>query len=141
MQPRLVCEGRPAGVRLVGVGCNVGDLCDGVRDADGLLERAVGQTVDAELDLQVGDHHEEVSVAGAFTISIRGDLHVRCSGLDRRHRVGDGAAGVVLAVDAQSHPRALEHVRDDRRDAVGEHAAVGVAQDAYRRTRLGRRTQ
>ena len=137
MQPGLVREGSPTGVRLVGVGGDVGDLGDGVRDADRLLQRAVGQAVDAEFDLQVGDHHEKVGVAGALAVAVGRDLHVGGAGLDSGHRVGDGTTGVVLAVDAQSHARSLAHIGDDLRNAVRQHAAVGVAEDSDRCARVG----
>ena len=52
-------------------------------------------------------------------------------------RVGDGAGGVVLAVDAEARAGAGEHVGDDRGDAAREAAAVGVAQHVDRRARLG----
>ena len=49
-------------------------------------------------------------------------------GLHRHQRVGHGAAGVVVAVDAELRARALPHVRHRLPDVVGQGAAVRVAQ-------------
>ena len=58
------------------------------------------------------------------------------AGGDGGHRVGDGAAGVVVAVDADDRVVAdvgLD-VGDDPADLVGQRAAVGVAQHEVGRT-------
>jgi hypothetical protein len=52
------------------------------------------------------------------------------AGLDGGQGVGDGAAGVVLAVDAQPALDPRADVGDDPAHAHRQHAAVGVAQDA-----------
>ena len=48
--------------------------------------------------------------------------------LHRRDGVGHGAAGVVLAVDAQPEPGAVLDLRDGLGDAERQHPAVGVAE-------------
>ena len=92
--------------------------------------RPVGQARHAELQLQVGDHRGEVAVAGALAEPVERALHVAGAGVHRGHRVGDRAAGVVVAVDADDHVVAdvAMHVGDDRLDLVRQRAAVGVAQ-------------
>ena len=102
---------------------------------------ALGKAVDAELELQVRHDDEEVGVARALAVAVRRALHVRDACLDRRHGVGDGTAGVVLAVDAEPHAGPLLDVGDDLEHPVREHAAVRVAQDADGRTGLERRHQ
>ncbi len=100
------------------------------------LDAPVGQARVAELELQVGDHGGEVRVPGAFTEPVERPLDVAGSRGDRGHRVGDRAAGVVVAVDADD--RVVTDVRldvgDDTADLVGQGAAVGVAQHEVRRT-------
>ena len=50
------------------------------------------------------------------------------AGVDRGERVGDRAAGVVVAVDADPDAGRLDDVVDHVGDPVGQHAAVGVAE-------------
>ena len=56
------------------------------------------------------------------------------AGLDRRHRVGHGAAGVVVAVDADAGPGRRDDIRDGGMDLPGQHPPVGVAQGDDLRT-------
>ena len=123
-------EGGDARVRLVGVGGDVGDLGDRMRDAHGLAQLALGEHGHAELGLEIGHDREEIGIAGALAVAVGGALHVGDARLDRGEGVGDGAAGVVLAVDAQAHAGALLDVLHDLVHPVREHAAVGVAEDA-----------
>ena len=86
-------------------------------------------TLDAHLQLEVGDDRDEVRVAGALADAVDRALHLRRAGLDRDERVGDGAAAVVVPVDAERDVRQrLAHLGDDRRDLRRQRAAVGVAQ-------------
>ena len=130
MQTGLVREGRDSGVGLMGVGCDVGDLRDGVGDAHRLAELALGEHTHIELGLEIGHDGEEVGIAGAFAVAVGSALHVGDACLHSRDRVGDGAAGVVLAVDAQTHAGALLDLLDDLVHPVGQHPAVGVAHHA-----------
>lgn len=104
------------------------------------------------MSLEVGDDGDEVGVARALAVAVDGALHVRRAGVDGRHRVGDGAAGVVVAVDPQARiaarspvdtgePEALGDVGDDVPDLAREHAAVGVAQGSHLATGLEDGTQ
>ena len=58
------------------------------------------------------------------------------AGVDRSQGVGDRAAGVVVAVDAQRHTD-LCRLADDVAHPAGQHSAVGVAQNDNLRPRLG----
>jgi hypothetical protein len=80
------------------------------------------------LDLQVRDDGEDVGVAGALAVAVDGALHVRGAGVDGRHRVGDRAPGVVVAVDAHPGSSRVEDVAHDVGDLGGQHPPVGVAQ-------------
>jgi hypothetical protein len=52
------------------------------------------------LELEVGDDGEQVGIAGALAVTVDRSLHMgRRTGIDGRHRVGDRAPGVVVAVD------------------------------------------
>ena len=142
VQPRLVREGMLADVRLGGVGGAVEELVDEVRrlgEARQLLGR---KHLSTHLQLQVGDHRDQVGVAGALADAVDRALHLRRSGFDRRERVGDRAAGVVVGVDAQRDP--AERFADDgerRSHCRRQRSAVGVAQDHPLRPRLGRGAQ
>ena len=83
-------------------------------DADGLGKTTVGQDLHAQLELEVRDDREEVGVARALAVSVGRALHVRRAGLDRREGVGDRAAGVVLAVDADPYAAARDYVATTR---------------------------
>ena len=91
----------------MGVRREVGDVGQGVADPLGLAQVALGQGPDPQLELEAGDHGEQVGVAGALAVPVGRALHVGDAGLDRREGVGHGAGGVVLAVDAQPDARAL----------------------------------
>jgi hypothetical protein len=60
---------------------------------------------------------------------------VRGARLHRGHGVRDGAAGVVLAVDAQAEAGPVLDLRHDLGDPEWEHAAVGVAEHGDVRAR------
>ena len=96
-----------------------------------LVSRPSGQAAVTELELEVADDRRQVGVAGALADAVERPLHVAGAAGDGRHRVGDGAARVVVAVDADGDVGA--DVGDDggrhRFDLVRERAAVGVAQD------------
>lgn len=124
-------EGRDADVRLVRGGRQVDDLGDGVRDAGHLGEGALREDAPPVLDLQRGDDREEVGVADALAVAVRGALDVRGARVDGGQGVGDGAAGVVLGVDAQAGAGVGEDGRDDRGHLGRQHAAVGVAEDDH----------
>ena len=81
-----------------------------------------------EFEFEVGHDREDVGVAGALAVAVRGALHMCRARLDCGDRVGHSAAGVVLAVDADTDTAALPDVIDHAHDAAGQHAAVGVAQ-------------
>ena len=128
VQPGLVRERRRADVGLARGRRDVGDLGDGVRDAGRLVEQALRQHAAVQLELEVGDDGDEVGVAGALAVAVDAALHVARAGGDRGQRVGDGAAGVVVGVDADPGAGRLDHVEHDVGDPVGQHAAVGVAE-------------
>ena len=58
---------------------------------------------------------------------------MRCTRLDRRDRVGHGAAGVVLAMDADANTGALADIGHRRVNAARQHAAVRVAENSHTR--------
>ena len=78
----------------------------------------------AHLELQVGDDRDEVRVAGALADAVHRALDLRRAGLDRDERVGDAAAGVVVAVDAERHAtaNASRDGGDRRGDLPGQRA-------------------
>ena len=100
VQAGLVSERRRADIRSLGVDRTVERLGNVVTHGGQPFDATVGQAGVAELELQVRDHRGEVGVAGALTETVERALHVPGAGLDRGHRVGDRAAGVVVAVDA-----------------------------------------
>ncbi len=131
VQARLVREGGDPDVGLVRGGGEVHDLGDGVRDPGHVGERPVGEHLAPVLDLQGGDDGEEVGVADALAVPVRRALDVRGARVHRGQGVGDGAAGVVLGVDAQAGAGVGEDGGDGGGHLGGQHAAVGVAQDDH----------
>lgn len=85
-------------------------------------------TSSPSLELEVGGDGEQVGVAGALAVAVDRALHVGRAGADRRDGVGGRAAGVVVAVGADSGPGRGDDVGDDLLDLVREHAPVGVAE-------------
>jgi hypothetical protein len=130
VQSGLVRERRGADEGLVIVGGDVGQLGDGVADPLQLRQALRGHHGQAHLGDQVADQRKGVGVAGPLAVAVRGALHVGDTGLHRGQGVGDGAAGVVLAVDAERAGDPRPDVGDHPADAHRQHAAVGVAQDA-----------
>ena len=137
MQPCLVRERGQADVWLVGGRRDVGDLADRVRDPGHLRDAVAFEDDLAFLQLQARHHAEQVRVAGALAVAVRGALHVGDAGLDRDQGVRDAAAGVVVAVDAQARPGYGRDRVHDVAEFRGHHAAVGVAQRDHGGTRLG----
>ncbi len=138
VQPRLVRERGEADVGLVGVGGDVGDLADRVGDARHLADAVALENDAALLELEAGHHAEQVRVARPLAVAVGGALHVGDARLHRDQGVGDAAAGVVVAVDAQSGLGCLRDRLDDVAELGRHHAAVGVAQRDHARARLGR---
>ena len=141
VQPRLVREGVLADVGLVGVGLAVEQLVGEVRDVGEPAQLLVGDDAPAHLQLQVGDDRDEVRVAGALADAVHRALHLGRAGLDGHERVGDRAAAVVVAVDADRHAgQRVAHVRDVARDVARQRGPVRVAQhERARRPRPPRR--
>ena len=82
-----------------------------------------------ELEGQVGDGGREVGVAGPLAVAVDAPLHLGRPGLHRHQRVGHGAAGVVVAVDAELRARCGRARRPPPGPtSSGSDAAVGVAQ-------------
>ena len=104
-RPGLVRERRGADEGLVVVGGDVGQLRDRVADPLQLRQALGRHDRQAHLGDQVADQREGVGVAGALAVAVRGALHVGDAGLDGGQGVGDRAAGVVLAVDAEPAAR------------------------------------
>ena len=130
VQPALVGERRRTDVGVGGVGRQVHQLGHVPADRGEPLDAPLGQTGDAHLELQVGHHRHEVGVARALAVAVDRPLDVGDAGDDGGHRVGHGAAAVVLRVDAElligaEVGRDLGH---DPLDLVGQRATVGVAQ-------------
>ena len=121
---------RAAHVGLVGVGSDVEDLVDEVGGLGEPRELLVARAPVAHLQLQVGDDRDQVGVAGALAEAVDRALHLARADLDGRERVGDGALGVVVAVDAERERQAARRARPRRRraDLRRQRAAVGVAQ-------------
>ena len=141
VQPGLVRERRRADVRLARGRREVGDLGDRVRDPGGVLEQPGREHLPVQLELEVGDDGDQVGVAGALAVAVDRALDVRRACVDGGQGVGDRAAGVVVAVDADARAGRLEYVEDDVGDPVGQHAAVGVAECDDLGARLGRGPQ
>src|SRR5699024_5268870 len=70
VQAGLVCERAGADVWLASEWGDVGDLADRVRDPGDLLQPGTAEGAQAELELQVGDHGEQVGVPGALPVAV-----------------------------------------------------------------------
>ena len=131
MQAGLVRERRYPHVRLVGIGSDVGQLGEGVRDTDQVGKVPGRKDASIELGLQVPDDGEEIGVACSFAVPVGGALRVGGAGLDCREGVGDCAASVVLAVNAEpGRPASRENLGHHSVDPHRKHSAVGVTEDA-----------
>ena len=102
--------------------------------------RSGGEDLAAQLELQVGDDRDEVRVAGALADAVHRALHLRRARLDGDERVGDGALGVVVAVDAERDAPAARRRTSatTRATCAGSDAAVRVAQHDALGAGLGR---
>ncbi len=119
MQPPLVGEDAPAHKGLPGVGTHVGHLADiqgKLRELRMLFFRHAHK---AHLELQVGNHLDQVAVARPLPVAVDGPLHVHGSFLDGRQRVGHRQARIVVRVDADRHIDLRPDVADSLRDLVG----------------------
>ena len=126
----LVCERGLADVRLPLVRCDGGNLVDEARDLRQLVEPFARGAIPPELQDEVGHDRRQVRVADALAVAVDRPLHLRRAGGDRRERVRNGEAAVVVRVDADT--ALLEAVRDPRDrvgDLLGQRPAVRVAED------------
>ncbi len=137
VQARLVRERMLADVRLGRIRGAVQQLVDVVRGRRQQHELLGRQHLMPHLQLQVGDDRDEVRVSRPLADAVHRPLHLGRPGVDGDERVGDGAARVVVGVDAQrdagERRRRGAHARGDARR---EAAAVGVAQDEALRARV-----
>ncbi len=128
VQTRLVREGGGAHIGLVAVGADVGGRGHGVGRPGEFGQSLRRQHGQVQLGGEVPDDREQVRVARAFAVAVAGALDVGGAGLDGRDRVGHGASGVVLAVDADPESGALDDLGDGVGETAGELASVGVAE-------------
>src|SRR4029077_8356893 len=70
----------------------------------------------------------EVRVAGAFPVTVDATLHLHGTSANGRKRGGDRTPGVVVAVDTGDPAEPSGDLAHDRLHAIGQRAAVGVAQ-------------
>ena len=112
----------------------VEDLVEGAR---GLRQRAEGLVGDAGLEavavavlqLERADEGDEVGIAAALAEAVERALDLARAGLDGGEGIGDGAAAIVMGVDAETVARHVPRdLGDDALDLVRQRAAVGVAQ-------------
>ena len=106
MQPALVREGAVADVGLPLVRLNVRQLVEKLRHLAELFELRRAHAFLAHLQLQVGDHGDQIDVAAALAEAVDRALHLGRAHLHRGQRVGNRQFAVVVAVNAQ---RRLDH--------------------------------
>src|SRR5215203_50807 len=142
VQPALVGEGAASDVWPVRVWRQVhelGNVVRGFRQAPQLL---VFHHFEVHLELQIGDGRDEVAVAAPFAYAVDRPLHVRRPGLHRRQGIAHPAPRIVVGVYADLDFGKLAHrSRHDRLQLGREGAAVGVAEDQGRSSRLRRGPQ
>ena len=95
----------------------------------------------AALELEVGNHRDDVRVARSLAVAVDAALHVRDARRHRGHRVRHRTTRVVVCVHAQLGAGAQGDLAHNPSHVVGQHAAVGVAQDERRRSPGLRREQ
>jgi len=126
VNPAFVRERAAADVGLVVAQRQVANLVDVAADfrQAGQATSAV-ETIEAELELQIGDDGEQIDVAAAFSETVDRALDVARAGFDRDKRVGHGNAAVVVRMDADAQAGKLLHDHADNvADLVGQRAAV-----------------
>ena len=96
----LVGEGVAADVGAVGVRRHVAELVEVVRGRGEAGQLLLADDLEAHLQLQRGQDRGEVGVAAALAVAVDAALDEARPGLDGGQRVGDGALGVVVGVDA-----------------------------------------
>ena len=82
----------------------------------------------SHLELQGRDERAQVGVARALPVAVDAPLDLHGAGADRGQGVGDRAARIIVAVNAGHRAELGGDVADDRLDAIGQRAAVGVAE-------------
>ena len=128
MLPALVGEGRGADVRCGVRRRHVGDLGDVAGDDGQAAELLLAHHRHPHLQLEVGDEGAEVGVARALAVAVGAALDMGRTGSDRRQGVGDGAAGVVVAVDPRHRAEAVDDLCHHLLHVVWERSPAGVAE-------------
>ena len=128
VQAALVGEDRGADVGLLRVGGDVDELGDVVGHRRQPLHAVGGDGADVEFEGQVGDRRGQVGVARPLAVAVDAPLHLGGPGAHRGERVRHRHAGVVVAVDAERDVAALADPAHDLLHAVGQRAAVRVAE-------------
>ena len=136
MHATLVGERRAANVRLVIVGGEVRNLSNLMREV-----REVGEAIGASdlvlrLQGEVGEQRHHVRIARALAVAIDRRLHVTYTGIHRREGIRHRELGIVVRVDPPDDlfrcrvgSECLARILHDLRHALGECAAIGVAED------------
>src|SRR3954463_14675444 len=108
MDSALVSEGTAAYERLLVSKRQVRQLSHKLRSRGEMSELVRSNGCMPQLQLEIGEHGTQVSVAAALTIAIEAALDVGGSGLDGHNRIRYRYFGVVMAVNSKDYvePRA-----------------------------------
>ena len=128
VQTGFVGESRCPHIGLLRVGSEVDQLRHLMRHAGETLQPAFGQSLNAELELQIGDDRDEVAVAGAFAVAVDRALHLSGSASHSSQGVGHAAACVVVEVHADRSVKIVADSAHDFAHLMRQRAAVRVAE-------------
>ena len=137
---RLVREGAGADVGRAGLGHEVREFRDVIRNLGQASKLLIFDDVETHFDLEVREDGEDIGVAAAFAVSVDAALHLPHAGFDGGEGVGDGEAGIVVEVDAEAGIADAELGGfDGGKHGASGHAAIGIAEDEGIGARAGGR--
>src|SRR5690606_18193170 len=105
-----------------------GQLLREVRRLGEALELIVAHHLDAHLQVQVGDHRNDVRVAGPLAPAVQARLHLRGSGAYGHQRARHGGVDVIVRMDTNLTGDSRTSRAYGLLDLPRQVAAVGVAQ-------------
>ena len=108
----------------------MGDVGEFINKAGEIAEANEIETeVEAHLQLEIGHHRGEVTIAHALAVAVDRSLNLAGASADRGKGIGDTDTSIVVGVDSHCLAEFGNDRSGDLLDEIGEATAVGFAEN------------